>query len=105
MSRIGRRLIAIPSGVEIALDGPRITVRGPRGELSRSVPAVIQVRVDDAQDLRDALRADSALVAEYEALKLRLAEEHGDDIAAYTAGKRTFVARVLAITRVELGRR
>ena len=54
---------------------------------------------------RDALRADSALVAEYEALKLRLAEEHGDDIAAYTAGKRTFVARVLAITRVELGRR
>jgi len=54
---------------------------------------------------RDALRADSALVAEYEALKLRLAQEHFDDIVAYTAGKRAFVARVLAIEGVDLGRR
>jgi large subunit ribosomal protein L6 len=47
MSRIGRRPIAIPAGVEIDVDGPRITVRGPKGELSRSVPAAIKVRVDD----------------------------------------------------------
>jgi len=49
MSRIGRRPIAIPPGVEIALDGPRITVRGPKGELRRTLPAAIQVRVDDGQ--------------------------------------------------------
>src|SRR5207248_11582456 len=45
---------------------------------------------------RDALRADPELVAEYAALKLRLAQEHPDAIEAYTAGKRAFVARVLA---------
>jgi large subunit ribosomal protein L6 len=51
MSRIGRRPIAIPAGVEIDLDGVRITVRGPRGELQRTLPAVIRVRVDDGSVL------------------------------------------------------
>jgi GrpB-like predicted nucleotidyltransferase (UPF0157 family) len=54
---------------------------------------------------RDALRADAALAAEYEALKLRLAQEHRNDISSYTAGKRVFVARVLASVGVQLGRR
>ncbi|HVM16574.1 MAG TPA: GrpB family protein [Gaiellaceae bacterium] len=45
---------------------------------------------------RDALRADPALAAEYEALKLRLAREHPHDRRAYTDGKRAFVAGVLA---------
>ena len=49
MSRIGRRPIAIPSGVTVDLEGPRITVRGPKGELQRTLPAAIQVRVDDGQ--------------------------------------------------------
>jgi GrpB-like predicted nucleotidyltransferase (UPF0157 family) len=54
---------------------------------------------------RDALRADPELVAEYAALKLRLAEEHRDDIEAYTAGKRDFVGRVLASAGLGFGRR
>jgi GrpB-like predicted nucleotidyltransferase (UPF0157 family) len=54
---------------------------------------------------RDALRADPELVAEYAALKLRLAEEHPDDIEAYTAGKRAFVGRVLATAGLGFGRR
>jgi GrpB-like predicted nucleotidyltransferase (UPF0157 family) len=54
---------------------------------------------------RDALRADPALAAEYETLKLRLAVEHPDDLTAYTAGKRAFVGRVLATAGVEFGRR
>jgi GrpB-like predicted nucleotidyltransferase (UPF0157 family) len=54
---------------------------------------------------RDALRDDPALVAEYSALKLRLAQEHGDDVAAYTAGKRDFVGRVLASAGLTFGRR
>jgi GrpB-like predicted nucleotidyltransferase (UPF0157 family) len=54
---------------------------------------------------RDALRRDRALVAEYEALKLRLAREHREDVAAYTRGKRAFVARVLARAGLALGRR
>ena len=39
MSRIGKNPIAVPSGVTITLDGNRITVKGPKGELSRVIPA------------------------------------------------------------------
>jgi GrpB-like predicted nucleotidyltransferase (UPF0157 family) len=45
------------------------------------------------------------VAAEYEALKLRLAREHGDDLAAYTGGKRAFVARVLVGVGETIGRR
>lgn len=54
---------------------------------------------------RDALRDDPELVAEYASLKLRLAQEHVDDVAAYTAGKRDFVGRVLAGAGLTFGRR
>ena len=54
---------------------------------------------------RDALRSDPALAAEYEALKLRLASEHGAGLGGYTAGKRDFVARVLATHGITPGRR
>ena len=54
---------------------------------------------------RDALRSDRALATEYEALKLWLAYEHREDGAAYTAGKRAFVVRVLASAGLQLGRR
>jgi GrpB-like predicted nucleotidyltransferase (UPF0157 family) len=53
---------------------------------------------------RDALRADPVLAAEYEALKLRLASE-SEDVGTYGAGKRAFIARVLAAHGVDLGRR
>jgi large subunit ribosomal protein L6 len=51
MSRIGRRPIPIPAGVEIELDGPRITVRGPKGELRRTLPAAIRVTVVNGEVL------------------------------------------------------
>ena len=54
---------------------------------------------------RDAVRADPTLAAEYEALKYRLAAQHRDDIGAYTAGKRAFVARVLESAGMQPGRR
>ena len=54
---------------------------------------------------RDALRGDSDLTAEYEALKFRLAHEHPGDLEAYTHGKRAFVARVLAHVGLQPGRR
>lgn len=43
MSRIGKLPIAVPNGVTITQAGNRITVKGPRGELSRALPAVITV--------------------------------------------------------------
>jgi GrpB-like predicted nucleotidyltransferase (UPF0157 family) len=51
---------------------------------------------------RDALRADPALREQYQALKLLLAQQHGDDTGGYTGDKRAFVAGVLASAGVEL---
>jgi large subunit ribosomal protein L6 len=43
MSRIGRLPIPVPSGVDIAIDGRRVTVTGPKGTLSRDLPPSIGV--------------------------------------------------------------
>jgi GrpB-like predicted nucleotidyltransferase (UPF0157 family) len=50
---------------------------------------------------RDALRADPVLASQYQELKMRLADSAGD-IAIYTAGKRAFVAGVLASAGIRL---
>lgn len=48
MSRIGRLPIAIPSGVDVAIDGSQITVKGPKGTLSHTIVEPITVaRQDD----------------------------------------------------------
>jgi large subunit ribosomal protein L6 len=47
MSRIGKKPITVPSGVDVAIEGRRITVKGPKGTLERSIPATISVRQDD----------------------------------------------------------
>lgn len=49
MSRIGRRPIAIPAGVEVSLAGNEVTVRGPRGALVRRLPPEMRVSVADGQ--------------------------------------------------------
>lgn len=36
MSRIGKMPIAVPAGVEVAIEGTTVTVKGPKGELSRT---------------------------------------------------------------------
>jgi large subunit ribosomal protein L6 len=51
MSRIGRQPISIPAGVDIQLDGNNIRVKGPKGELERSLPADVTVRRDEGQIL------------------------------------------------------
>jgi large subunit ribosomal protein L6 len=43
MSRIGKLPITVPNGVTVTLDGNRVTVKGPKGELSRTVPAEMQL--------------------------------------------------------------
>jgi large subunit ribosomal protein L6 len=43
MSRIGRLPITIPAGVEVTIDGPDITVKGPKGTLTHTVAAPIAV--------------------------------------------------------------
>ena len=49
MSRIGRQPITVPSGVDIALgDGNTVAVKGPRGQLQRTLPVGIGLERDGA---------------------------------------------------------
>ena len=43
MSRIGRLPIAVPSGVDVAIDDRLVTVKGPKGTLSHTVAPPITV--------------------------------------------------------------
>jgi large subunit ribosomal protein L6 len=48
MSRIGRLPIPVPSGVDVTIEGRRVTVKGPRGSLSRELhPDMTVSREDD----------------------------------------------------------
>ncbi len=49
MSRIGRQPIAVPAGVTIAIEPERVTVNGPRGELSERIPRDMQVEQSDGE--------------------------------------------------------
>ena len=47
MSRIGNKAITIPAGVEVSLDGQKITVKGPKGTLEREIHRNISVKIED----------------------------------------------------------
>jgi large subunit ribosomal protein L6 len=47
MSRIGKKPIEIPSGVTVTLEGNNITVKGPKGELSRSFNPDININIEE----------------------------------------------------------
>ena len=49
MSRIGRLPITIPSGVDVTIDGAHVTVKGPKGQLERTIAAPITVALEDGQ--------------------------------------------------------
>ncbi|MGA0063904.1 MAG: 50S ribosomal protein L6 [Ilumatobacteraceae bacterium] len=48
MSRVGKAVITVPSGVEVNLAGEKLTVKGPKGSLTRELPEGITLRKDDA---------------------------------------------------------
>jgi large subunit ribosomal protein L6 len=47
MSRIGRLPVAVPSGVDVTIDGQQVTVTGPKGTLRHTVAEPISVRRGD----------------------------------------------------------
>ncbi|MFC5065697.1 50S ribosomal protein L6 [Actinomycetospora atypica] len=47
MSRIGKAPITVPSGVDVAIEGQNITVKGPKGTLSHTVDRPIAVALED----------------------------------------------------------
>lgn len=48
MSRIGNKTITIPSGVELNVNGNEVTVKGPKGTLTRQFSPLIEIKVEDA---------------------------------------------------------
>ena len=49
MSRIGKKPVPVTKGVTVTVDGNTIKVKGPRGELSRTLPTDIGVAVENDQ--------------------------------------------------------
>ncbi len=47
MSRIGRSPIPVPAGVDVAIAGRHVTVKGPKGTLERDLPGEITIRHDE----------------------------------------------------------
>ena len=47
MSRIGNKPIAVPAGVEVKIDGQKITVKGPKGTLEREIHKNISVEMEN----------------------------------------------------------
>ena len=48
MSRIGKTPIAVPAGVEVKVDGSTVTVKGPKGTLTREFKPAMKITVDGA---------------------------------------------------------
>lgn len=53
MSRIGKVPITIPSGVDVKIDGNKISVKGPKGSLERTLHTDMQVKIEDGQIVVD----------------------------------------------------
>ncbi len=47
MSRIGKKLIEIPKGVEVEIDNDSVLVKGPKGELERKIRPEIRIEIKD----------------------------------------------------------
>jgi large subunit ribosomal protein L6 len=58
MSRIGKKPIAIPAGVNITIDGQTVKVKGPKGELAWTVTEEIEIK-QEGSDLLLTPRDDS----------------------------------------------
>ena len=46
MSRIGKKPITIPAGVDVKLNGSEVTVKGPKGELKNTFNSAMNIAVE-----------------------------------------------------------
>jgi large subunit ribosomal protein L6 len=77
MSRIGKQPVHLPKGVEVNVDGPTLTVKGPKGSLAQRVDPRIRVEVAEGQvkfSRSTDLREERALHGLYRALCRNMVE-------------------------------
>lgn len=51
MSRIGKLPIVVPKGVSVSLNDSVLTIKGPKGELSRTIMAAVSLEISDSSIL------------------------------------------------------
>ena len=49
MSRIGKKPIELPGGVEVTIEGNIVTVKGPKGTLTQVIPTGMEVVIEAGQ--------------------------------------------------------
>jgi large subunit ribosomal protein L6 len=49
MSRVGQKPIPVPQGVQVSIEGTQVTVKGPKGQLSRPIHPEMAVVIKDGQ--------------------------------------------------------
>jgi len=57
MSRIGKKPVAVPSGVTVSVDGQEVKVKGPKGELSHVLVGEVMAKPGD-DGIEIAMRED-----------------------------------------------
>ncbi|MFT3926313.1 MAG: 50S ribosomal protein L6 [Myxococcales bacterium] len=48
-SRVGKRPVALPKGVEVTVDATSVKIKGPKGSLARTLPPLVAVKKDGEQ--------------------------------------------------------
>ena len=51
MSRIGKQPIPVPAGVDVTIDGSTVTVKGPKGEMTRTFNSILTISQEGAEIL------------------------------------------------------
>lgn len=87
MSRIGRTPISIPTGVKVEVqDGHKVSVKGPKGTLSREFVGRFKIRVEDSTLTVDRLADDRASRALHGLTRTLLANMVNGVIAGFEKG-------------------
>ena len=75
MSLIGKKPVAVPSGVSVSLQGRDLSVKGPKGELARVRVTEVVVRDENGEEISDDLHG---CVNDANLYKKLLVEKYGD---------------------------
>lgn len=71
MSKIGKQPILIPEGVTVEVNAKKVSVKGPKGELARSLPRKIEAKISDGSVIvtrKDDTKASMSLHGTYRSL-------------------------------------